>query len=208
MHAMQQIAESGSTPMKAKPLPTMTQDDRIKGMTLANEAIALAKGNSNKWRALAITIIGLTVEARGVFLSTIKAERTALTKQQTEAGFTAKGYAKGVTASFSVELSKLATIASAFNGGASVSGWREYINKMQEDKTKHATDDAEVLEHAGYETLVSYARTFSQSSAGRKADDWVTKFGKFLERNKPDADDDKMQQHYEAAVKLYNSMVK
>lgn len=203
MHAMQVIADTGSLPMQKAPIKLESRDDRLAGTMLAAEAVALAKGNSNKWRELAIRIIGLTVEARAVFLNTIKAERGALTKGQTDAGFTGKGYAKGVTASFSVELSKLTTIASAFNGGASVTGWREYTNAQCEDKSKHVEDDDAMLAHAGYETLVAYARTFSQSKAGRKADDWLTKFGKFLERNKPTEDDAKGDKAYEEAVALY-----
>lgn len=208
VHHMQAIAKSGSLPMTKQPIKLESRDDRMAGNILAAEVLAFAKGNVSSWRAFAIRVIGMTPEARAVFIKAIKAEQGAMTKAQTEYGFTGKGFAKGNTKSFGVEVSKLTTIANAFNSGATVAGWREYVNRQQEDKSKHAKDDAEMLEHGGYDTLVSYARTFSNSKAGRKSDDWLTKFGKFLERNKPAEDDVKGAEFYEQAVKFYNGLNK
>lgn len=208
VHHMQAIAESGSVPMTKQPIKLESHDDWLAGNLLAAAVLAFAKGNVNSWRLFAIRVIGMTPEARAVFIKAIKAEQGAMTKAQTEYGFTGKGFAKGNTKSFGVEVSKLTTIANAFNSGATVAGWMEYVNKQQEDKSKHAKDEADMLANAGYETLVSYTRTFSNSKAGRKADDWLTKFGKFLERNKPTEDDAKGAEFYEQAVKFYNGLNK
>lgn len=205
MHALQTTAETGSKPMQKAPIRLETRDDRLTGTMLAAEAVALAKGNSNKWRELAMRIIGLTVEARAVFINALKAEKAALTKGQVDHGFDAK-YSKGNTASFGTQLSKLTIIAAAFNGGATVEGWLEFTNKQISDRTKQVESTDALMAHGGYETLATYARTFSTSTAGRKADDWITKFGKFLERNKPAEDDGKGLEAYDEAVKLFNKL--
>lgn len=204
MHALQTIAETGSRPMTKAPLRVESRDDRLAGTMLAAEVMAYAKGGRSKWREFAMRLIDMTVEARAVFLSTIKADKAAMTKAQKEAGFEEK-FTKVNTASLSVEVSKLQTIASAFNSGATVEGWMEYINHHQADRSKHARTPAEVREHAGYDTLVQYARTFSQSKAGRKADTLAVKLAKFLKNNAPDQDADANEQAlYEALVTISN----
>ncbi len=204
-HALATIASTGSKPMQAAPIKLESHDDRMTGNMLANEVLAFAKGNSNKWHQFAVRIIGLTVEARAVFINAIKADKAAMTKAQTEHGFDKK-FSKGTTQSFSVEVSKLTAIANAWNSGATHAGLIEFCNKQQSDKAKHAPADTE-LSAIGYESIVAYARTFSESKAGRKADTFIVKMGKLLERNKPDADDEIGQKQYAEFVKLYNSLV-
>ena len=183
-----------------------TTDDRLAGSMLAAEVVATAKNDSNIWRRFAITIIGMTAEARAAFLDAIKNEKSALTKAQTEFGIDKKS-AQQRTASFGVQVSKLTTIAKAFNGAATVAGWREFVNLgLTADKT--ISDDDDMLAHGGYETLVQYARLFTKSAAGRTPDTWTVTFGKFLERNKPADDAPKAElSHYNAAVALFNTMV-
>jgi hypothetical protein len=45
------------------------------------------------------------------------------------------------------------------------------------------------VDDIGYTVIVEYARRFSGSKAGRKADDWIIKFAKWLEKNPCDAED-------------------
>jgi len=207
-HPLQNIANSGATPMTKTPIKLESRDDRMAGNILAAEVLAFAKGHRNVWKGFALRIItDLTVEARAVFIKALKNEKAALTKAQTEHGFESK-FSKVNTASMTTEVSKLTTIANAFNSGATVAGWREYVNRQLDDKSKHAEDDAAMLEHGSYDTLVAYSKLFSTSAAGRKADDWLTKFGKFLERNKPAEDDAKGAEFYEQAVKFYNGLNK
>jgi hypothetical protein len=204
MHSMQFIAETGSRPMVKAPIRLESRDDRLTGTMLAAEVMAYAKGGRSQWRAFAIRIIDMTVEARTVFLNTIKADKASMTKAQKEAGFGEK-FAKFNTNSLSVEVSKLQTIANAFNSGGSVEGWRDYVNQNLDDKSKHAQTDKEMLEHAGYDTLVAYARTFSQSKAGRKADTLAVKLAKFLKNNAPSQDADATEQRlYETLVEISN----
>lgn len=204
MHSMQVIAETGSRPMTKAPIRLESRDDRLTGTMLAAEVMAYAKGGRSKWREFAMRLIDMTVEARTVFLNTIRADKASMTKAQKEAGFGEK-FAKVNTASLSVEVSKLQTIASALNSGATVEGWMEYINYHQADRSKHATTPDEVREHAGYDTLVAYARTFSQSKAGRKADTLAVKLAKFLKNNAPSQDADATEQRlYETLVEISN----
>ena len=99
VHHMQAIAESGSLPMQKAPIKLESRDDRMAGNLLAAEVLAFAKGNVNSWRAFAIRVIGMTPEARAVFIKAIKAEQGAMTKASTEYGFTGKGFANGNTKS-------------------------------------------------------------------------------------------------------------
>lgn len=214
-HAMETIRTAGATPMRAAPIRLESRDDRLAGTMLAAEAVALAKGTSNKWHALACRIIGLTVEARAVFINALKAEKSALTKAQNEHGFDKK-YSAGNTRSFSVELSKLSTIANAWNSGATVAGCVEFTNKQQADKAKHcplvdnegkALSDEALLQLMGYEAIVAYARTFSESKAGRKADTWAVKLGKWLTQNNPEeSGTDAERAAYAAIVQVYNKL--
>jgi len=205
MHAMETIMNTQSKPMSKAPIRMESADDRYIGSMLAAEVMAQVKGNSNVWRDFAMRLIGMTVEARTVFINAIKADKAAMTKAQTEAGFDAK-YSKVNTNSLSVEVSKLTTIANALNSGATVSGWREFTGMQQSNKANAPKTDDEMVEHAGYETLVQYARTFSNSKAGRKADTLLVKLGKFIKANKPDADADATQQRlFEELVEFYNS---
>ena len=72
VHHMQAIAESGSVPMTKQPIKLESRDDRMAGNILAAEVLAFAKGNVNSWRAFAIRVIGMTPEARAVFIKAIK----------------------------------------------------------------------------------------------------------------------------------------
>ena len=188
-HALDTIHATGSKPMQKTPLRIETRDDRMVGAMLAAEVMAEAKGGQSKWRGFALRLIDATVEARAVFMNQIKAEKGAMTKAQVDHGIDDK-YSKATTASLSVEVSKLQTIAKAFNGPATVEGWMAHVNSMQRDTTKHCDTIEELRAHAGYETLVQYARTFSKSTAGRKADNLAVKLAKFLKNNAPDQDAD------------------
>lgn len=180
MHALNVIAATGATPMKAKPIAVQSYDDRMVGNMLANEVLAYAKTTTNKWREFAIRLIPMTVEARKVFVDAIKSQKAAMTKAQTEYGIDAEA-AKKRTASFSVQVSELTTIANALNAGATVEGWRTFVNASIKDPAKHCESDASTLEHAGYDTLKAYARTLSTSKAGRRTDTLLVKLGKFIE---------------------------
>jgi len=186
-------------PMTKAQLPTESSDDRMQGNNLANEAIALAMNDGNAWRSLAFRIIGLTVEARKVFIEALKAN----TKNTVSANITfgiEKKHARQNMASFSVNLSKLRAVANAWNKGGTFDGWLAHANSMVSDESKHMASAAQITADAGFESLVAYARTFSESTAGRKAYTWAQKVNKWLETNKPD------ESSSVAEVKAYTTM--
>jgi hypothetical protein len=176
-------------PMTKAQLPTESSDDRMQGNNLANEAIALAMNDGNAWRSLAFRIIGLTVEAN--------------TKNPVSANITfgiEKKHARQNMASFSVNLSKLRAVANAWNKGGTFDGWLAHANSMVSDESKHMASAAQITADAGFESLVAYARTFSESTAGRKAYTWAQKVNKWLETNKP------YESSSVAEVKAYTTM--
>lgn len=179
-HPMEDIRASASEPMKAKPLPVNTQDDRLAGTLLATEVMAYAMGNRSRWMEFAKRAYTMTVEARAVVLNTLKAQKAAITKGQTEFGIDEKA-AKSKTASMSTQVSEFAAVVNAFNSGADVAGWMAHVNATIKDSANHATTEQEMWDHAGYDSLLAYARTFSKSNAGRKKDTLLVKFGKFIE---------------------------
>jgi hypothetical protein len=203
-HALQQILETGATPVAKAVIKTVPHADAMVGQLLAAEVLAHAKGQDNIWRVFAMRIISLNIEARSAFVAAIKADKGAMTKAQTEHGIDAKK-AKQRTASFAVQVSELQTIANAWNAGATVTGWREYVNSTVGAKNDIRTD-AEMLEHGGYRTLVEYARTFSQSKAGRKPDIFQVKLGKFLEACAKAGISDEDLPVYNKTVEFFNNL--
>jgi hypothetical protein len=118
-HSMEAIRAAGATPMKAKPLPVNSHDDRMQASTLAAEVVALARQQRPKWKDLAVRVMNLTPEGRTMFINLLKAEKGGLTKAQTEHGFEDK-FSKGITKGFAVQMSELQSIANAWNSGGSL----------------------------------------------------------------------------------------
>ena len=199
MHAMEQIRSSASEPMRSAPLKLETRDDRMAGSLLAAEVVAYAMQDNGKWREFAWKAVDLTVEARAVFINQVKASKGEMTKAQNEHGFDAKISQKR-TASFAVQVSQLQQVANAWNSGATIEGFAAYVNGTISDKSKHVQPE-HIRDHASWTLLVEYARTFSKSSAGRKADSFAVKLAKFLKNNAPS--DDAAQ----ADVTLYEQLV-
>lgn len=199
MHAMEQIRSSAAEPMRAAPIKLETRDDRMAGSILAAEVLAYAMGEQSKWNTFGWKVIDLTVEARAVFINQVKAAKGAMTKVQNEFGIDEKA-AKKRTASFAVQVSQLQQVANAWNSGATIEGFAAYANGTISDKSKHVEPE-HIRAHASWTLLVEYARTFSKSSAGRKADTFAVKLAKFLKNNAPD--DDAAQ----ADITLYEQLV-
>ena len=173
-------------PMRKADLPTESRDDRMAGSMLAHEAVALAMGDSVKWRTLAVRVINLTVEARKVFIETLKDSGKMMRDAHKSAGFEKKFTAAQIN-SFNVQLSKLRQVANAWNKGGDLHGMAVFLNSKQEDEAKHVSE-TDILANAGFEAFVTYARTFSEGKPGRPPQSWMTKAQKWLETNKPDED--------------------
>lgn len=198
-HALQTIASSGSTPMKAQPLPTVGSDVKSVANTLANEVIAQAMSVSTTWKGYALRIIALPADGRTQFLKSIDdwlkgirkttAETMGNTNREGKPDPTkddGQRAAKRVN-SATVEVSKLRKIAQAWNSGGSTEGLVDYVRRVQRNPNFGEQD----LPNLGYEVVVEYARTFSESTAGRKADPWIIKLSKWMEKNPVPADDPK-----------------
>lgn len=198
-HAMQTIAASGSTPMKAQPLPTVGSDVKSVANTLANEVIAQAMAVSTTWKGFALRIIALPTDGRTQFITSIDAWLKGIRKgtAETMGSMTSDGkpdptkedtrLAGKRVASATVEVSKLRKIAQAWNAGGSTEGLVDYVRRVQRAPNFTEAD----LPNLGYEVVVEYARTFSESTAGRKADPWIVKLSKWMEKNPVPADDPK-----------------
>lgn len=215
VHALQTISETGSRPMTKATIPAEGTDARMQGSTLCAEVMAAIKGPA-PWRGFAIRIINMTVDARSAFLKAMKAELTDLRKRNSEAiaNLAKDGtpdpskedtkLARQRVASATVEASKLQTIAVAFNGAATVEGLIEHAASTGRVKGSTIT-----LDQVGYEVIVEYSRQFRESTAGRKADPFIVKVGKWLDQNKPNDDaDNATQAQYAAFVALHTKLAK
>jgi hypothetical protein len=209
--SMAAIADGGMTPIvkdstHADGKKVATFADRTNASILAAEVMAQVMAQDNVWRGYAMRIIGMSIEGRAAFVEIIGSTLKDTKKRNTlDGAVEAKAAAKRV-ASATVEVSKLRTVAMAFNAGASLDGLRQYAwETTGKGVNSSGNPTLPEVEHIGYTVLVEYARTFSDSKAGRKADTWAQKFAKFLERNQPAEDDAVAVAQYDAAVKLSNS---
>ena len=181
-----------------------TTDDKTAAVLLAAEIIGTAMSQKNVWRGFAMRIIALTSEARKYLLDAIKSQKAQMTKASTEFGIEKKLAVKR-TNSFATQISELNTITQAWNNGASVTGWREYVNTtMPEDK--HCASDDEIIQYGGYATLVEYARLVNgKKKAGRPSKTYSEKVLKFLEDTLPDEDDTAGMALHQQLVSMYNA---
>lgn len=196
-HALQTIASSGSTPMKTQPLPTVGSDVKSVANTLANEVIAQAMSVSTTWKGYALRIIALPADGRTQFLTSIDNWLKGIRKTTAETmGNTTRDGKPDPTKedgklaskrvnSATVEVSKLRKIAQAWNSGGSTEGLVDYVRRVQRAPNFSEAD----IPQLGYEVVVEYARTFSESTAGRKADPWIIKLSKWMEKNPVPSDD-------------------
>lgn len=205
-HAMARLAQGATTVMNGPAAAlnhqkrVATLDDKMAGSMLANEIMASAKMEPNIWRGYACRIMNLTAEARTALLNALKAEKGAITKNQTALDYDDK-LAKKRTNSATTRVSEMQAFANAWNSGARVTGLMEYINQTSPAPMR-VKDETEVMVHAGYTVMLEYARTFSKSKAGRPAKTWLMKMTKFLEDNPVDEGPD--AKLYATIVKLVN----
>lgn len=212
-HPLQNIAENAPADVKNirhealdKDKRVATIDDRTQAVLLAAEIIGTAMSHKNVWRGFAMRIINMTTEGRTYLLDAIKSQKGQMTKANTEFGIEKK-LAQKRTNSFATQISELNTITKAWNSGATVTGWREYVNTTMPGEHKFTTDE-EMLHYAGYVTLVEYARIINgRSKKGRPTKTYTEKVQSFLEDTKPEEDDEVGTAMYQQLVSLYNSLV-
>lgn len=214
----QVIADMGAKPITKTQPRTAGLDATMLAMSTVQEILAHVKGEGSFWHGIGKRIILGTTDYRAQLVKQLDASLKEMRAANAQAldgtisadgkpdpGKDAKKIAGGNVAAATVEISRCRTIANAFNGGGSVPGLVEFFAAQGKCKS-----DGLTLDHVSWTVMHKYASTFSESKAGRKADSWLTKFGKFLEgagKLPEDADDTTKAQHA-AAVALYNKMVK
>ena len=172
-----------------------TTDDRTIAASLVNEAIATVLTGYKVWTQYSLRLMGMTIEGRAYFIEMLDSWRKAQTKANADATGTDAKILGARMRSATVQLSKLRTIAKALNAGMTRESLAAYVK-------------GKVDETLGFELFYEHAKTFNDSTAGRKADTWLVKMGKMLERNKPAEDDAEGVKAYDQFVKLYNELVK
>jgi hypothetical protein len=202
VHAAQTIFETGSTPMQKAAINAAGRDSMLQVSLLVADVLAFNQSKDTTWHTFAWRAIDLPTDARAEFIKQIKAHVAEMRKNCLEAhpDDDAKGV-KATVRSATVDVTRLTTIAHAFNAGATAEGLAEFFTKPGET----IPDPRNI----GFRRLYDYAKTFSASKAGRKADPLLVKLEKWLKNNTP-ADDATAEDEavYLAVSHLHQTLVK
>jgi hypothetical protein len=194
-HPLNQIAQAGATPMKAAPFRVGSFDDKMAGVLLAQEVLALVKTQATQWPELAGKLFDMTIEGRKHFDDTLKASLTAM-KETVKVDHDADKHVAGaVVRSSTVRVSQMRKIAEACTAGMD----RETVARAWLSEKKSTSRDAyerdvkETVAHfakyIGMDAIYETAKKFVGSDArGRKADTLLVKISKFIKANEPKDD--------------------
>lgn len=196
MHALQNIAESASTPLTKAPLPSNSPDDRFNGKMYAQEVLAKMVADTIGWKTLVHRLFHMTVESRKVAVDTIKKWKDMKAEELMDLHGWDKKKANKFLNSASTRASQINKIAAAINAGMS-------YNTLK-DAWK-CSDPEELSIEALYKTAQEFMG--AQSTRGRKPDALLIKLHKWMEQQKknqePNAEDRKVM---EELVSLYNRL--
>jgi hypothetical protein len=202
-HPLVTIMESGSKPMQAAPIALVAREDVMEATALVAEVMAYVKAtDGNKWAAFALRIAKMHAGGRASFLSQMKADKGDFRKALLSDGIDEKRV-KAMMASFTVQLSRLESVARAFNAGATIDGLIEY----RSDGVTTTDATAVTPESIPFYVWFAYAGLFGKAKAGRPQHPWLVKMGKALETTKPDEDNEVECAQYAQFISLYNSLV-
>lgn len=188
VHSMQKIAESGSQPMKKADLPVEGLDARMMAATLVASVMAHVQTDHKVWHGFAVQLINGTTDFRAAYTKGMKEQLRDLRKQNAAAfGTIAKDgspdptqnevkMAGKLVSTATQYVTKLNNIANAFNGAATVEGLIHEVAEMRNVRPEGIT-----LDSIGFTLMAEYAAKFSSSVAGRKADPFLVKLGKWLD---------------------------
>lgn len=197
--AMAKIVDEKREPLtKSEPQDQpVSVDDRMQGNNLANEAIAVTRSEMKQratWPEFGRRLRHLTAEGRKMFLSAVDQWLREFRKQEREAGAPvnaegkpeptkAQGKLAGVVvSSATTELSKLRTIADAWNNQATDGGLLAFYAGMRDAKTVPSADEVP------HRYVYAYAASLRQAAAGRKMERFGIVMQKLLESRKPRED--------------------
>ena len=212
--SMGAIADGACSPIRKTDIPAVPLDDRMIGNNVANRVIAQAMTAANTWKAYAVELMGMSIEGREQFVKSIDAWLKGAKKANAESmgTFDKEGKANPTkddtklatqrVNTATVEVSKLKTVANAFNSGADIPGLIAHFGSTQ--RLSGAQMNHVSVDDIGYTVIVEYARRFSESKAGRKADIWMVKFAKWLEKNPAPEDDAQGLAMHKAALALFD----
>lgn len=177
-----------SEPMRKPEIPVAGTDARMAANTLAAEVMAHAQIDAQVWLRFGWRLIEGTTDMRAQFVKVLDEMLKDMRRVNAEAGAALdKGGKPDVSKSdikqaasrvkvASVNVSCLRTIANAFNGAATIDDMLNHACKSMRVPVGSCTQ-----EQIGWVVMVEYARTFSESKAGRKADPFLTKLAKWLD---------------------------
>ena len=217
-HYAAAIAESGATPISKAVVATAGRDATMQAMTTVQEILAHAKVENSFWHGMGKRIIEGTTDFRAQFVKQLNSALNDLRTGNAQAldgsvnsdgkpdpSKDARKKASANVAAATVEISRLRTIATAFNGAATVQGLIEFY--VSQGKAK---SDGITLDHVGWAAMYKYAVTFSEAKAGRPKHTWLQKFGKFLDSAGKVGEDatDAEKEQYAKALALFNAMSK
>lgn len=199
-----------STPMQGSIIHAAGTDARMAANTLAAEVMAHAQMDRKVWLRFAWRVIDGTTDMRAQFEKTLESMIKDMRKANAEAGAVlgkdgkpdvsktdTKQAAKRVNSAL-VNVSCLRTIGKAFNGAATVEGLLAHAAESMRCKVGDVT-----REQVGFDVIVEYARLFSESKAGRKADPFLTKLAKWLDSAGKPAEDNAIDMaHWQAVSAL------
>lgn len=212
--SMGDIADSGATPIRKQHISSIPMDAKMQGNNVANAVIARVMTEAVTWKQYALQLIALPVEGRTQFITAIdawlkdckarNADSMGTVDREGKANPTKddKRLAIQRVNSATVEVSKLRTVANGFNSGADTEGLVAYFKTTQRLPGKVPVS----VEEIGYAVIVEYARTFNASKAGRKADPFLVKLAKWLEKNPAAEDDVKGAKAWAAVAELIATM--
>lgn len=155
-HAMQQIRAGGMTPV-AKAASRRTSE-ATEGVRFARDVIEQAEQANTTWLDRGMTLVHATKQFRAAALDVWQEYREEM-REYARANVNKDDKAKAMkqAASATTRVAELAAIASAWNSGASEKGLAQYMGELPGHP------------NMSWGVLLAYARTFSQSKAGRHA---------------------------------------
>ena len=213
---MGQIADGACTPIRKQELPTIPMDARMVGNNIAAMVIAQAMTAAITWKGYALQLITSDVSTREQFIKSIDAWLKGAKKANAESMGTydkegkanpTKDDTKLATQrvnTATVEVSKLKTVANAFNSGADMPGLIAHFGGTQ--RLSGVQMNQVSIDDIGYTVIVEYARRFSESKAGRKADVFIVKLAKWLEKNPAEETDVAGEKARAAVLELLSTM--
>lgn len=189
-HAMHAIAQAAARPVgKAKDRRT---SEATEGVRFARDVIEDAERANTTWLDRGMTLVHATKQFRAAALDVWQAYREEM-REYARANVNKDDKAKAMkqAASATTRVAELSAIASAWNSGASENGLAQYMGELPGHP------------NMSWGVLLAYARTFSQSKAGRPANTELQNLVGFLKRESkrenPTADDTRL---HEALVQV------